>query len=188
MQIAAQQAQDLDAVSPVVNHRLAIAHLWNNGNVRAAEQFAQGAELGFVNLRSPGYLIFLLRMERYEEARRVIKALYDGSGADPGWLMDNIQQIAAGAPTEAFKEQAEAAINEGDVLPRISLGLWLYLQDSGRALETVKLSASEKKYLDFELLFAAEAADFRESREFSALAEEFGLQRYWEDLRGPDFW
>jgi TolB-like protein/DNA-binding winged helix-turn-helix (wHTH) protein len=89
----AQQARDLDAVSPVVNHRLAIAQLWNNNDVRAAEQFAMGADLGFVNVRSPGYLIFLLRMRRIEEARRVIEQLNAGTGVEPQWMMDNIEAI-----------------------------------------------------------------------------------------------
>jgi tetratricopeptide (TPR) repeat protein len=182
----AQQAHDLDSVSPVVNHRLAIAYLWNGDNVRAAEQFAQGAELGFVNLRSPGYLIFLLRLGRFDEARRVIEYFYTGSGADPRWLMDNIQAISSGDADDDLVEAAEAAVTRGDVLPRVLLGLWLYLDEPERAYSNVREFASWKKYVDFELLFSEEARAFRDSSEFSDLVEEFGLEPYWEKWRGPD--
>lgn len=182
----AQQAYDLDSVSPVVNHRLAIAWLWNGDNVRAAEQFARGAELGFVNQLSPGYLIFLLRMERFNEARRVIKNLYAGSGIDPQWLMDNIQAISSGDADDDLVAAAEAAVARGDVLPRIHLGLWLYLDEPERVYTTVHELSAQKKYVDFELLFSQEARDFRSSSEFSDLIEEFALEPYWANWRGPD--
>jgi len=173
-------------VSPVVNHRLAIAWLWNGDNVRAAEQFAKGAGLGFVNQLSPGYLIFLLRMERINEARRVIKNLYAGSGIDPQWLMDNIQAISSGDADDDLVEAAAAAVARGDVLPRIHLGLWLYLDEPERVYTTVQELSAQKKYVDFELLFSQEARDFRSSSEFSDLIEEFALEPYWENWRGPD--
>ena len=182
----AQQARDLDSVSPVINDRLAVAWLWNNDNVRAAEQFVRGAELGFNNQRNAGYLIFLLRMQRFDEARQVIKNLYAGSGADPQWLMDNIQAISQGAAGEDLIDAAVAAIDRGDVSPRVSLGLWLYLNEPGRVYDVVQGSVSLKRQLDFELLFSAEAREFRNSDEFSDLAEELGLESYWENWKGPD--
>jgi TolB-like protein/DNA-binding winged helix-turn-helix (wHTH) protein/tetratricopeptide (TPR) repeat protein len=182
----AQQARDLDEVSPVVNHRLAIAWLWNGDNVRAAEQFAEGAALGFVNLRSPAYLIFLLRLQRYEEARRVIHTLYQGSGVDPAWMMDNIAAISAGDPDDDLVEEAQAAVARGEVLPRLRLGLWLYLQQPEKAYDTILALSGQKKHIDMELLFAQEAAAFRDSGEFSDLVEDTGLEAFWENWRGPD--
>jgi TolB-like protein/DNA-binding winged helix-turn-helix (wHTH) protein/Flp pilus assembly protein TadD len=182
----AQQAWDLDAVSPVINHRLAIAWLWNNDNVRAAEQFARGATLGFVNLRSPAYLIFLLRMQRFEEARQIIEALYQGSGTDPQWMMDHIAGVSGGEPGDDLVDAAEAAVQRGDVLPRLQLGLWLYLNQPERTYETVVTMSAQKKFVDMELLFTAEASAFRDSGEFSDLVEEIGLEAFWENWRGPD--
>jgi len=46
--------------------------------------------------------------------------------------------------------------------------------------------SAQKKYVDFELLFSQEARDFRSSSEFSDLIEEFALEPYWENWRGPD--
>jgi TolB-like protein/DNA-binding winged helix-turn-helix (wHTH) protein len=180
-----RQARDLDSVSPVINHRLAVAWLWNGDNVHAAEQFAQGAQLGFVNSRSPGYLIFLLRMERFDEARRVIEQLYADTDADPDWLMDNIDAISVGNGRDLVKAAA-AAVERGDVFPRLQLGLWLYLNESDRTLDVVRQLSSNKKYLDMELLFSEEAREFRASDEFAELAEESGLDTYWENRRGPD--
>ncbi len=55
---AAIRARDLDEISPVVNNRLAIAYLWTNDNLRAAEQFAVAAQLGFRNAINPGTCFF----------------------------------------------------------------------------------------------------------------------------------
>jgi TolB-like protein/DNA-binding winged helix-turn-helix (wHTH) protein len=182
----ARQARDLDAVSPVVNHRLAIAWLWNGDNVRAAEQFAYGAELGFVNLRSPGYLIFLLRMQRFDEAQRVIRQLFAGTDVDPTWMVDNIEAISSADPGRGLVKEAQAAVERGDVFPRLQLGLWLYLDQPQRTLEVVRTYSANKKYVDMELLFSEEGRAFRDSDEFSDLAQELGLDAYWKSWRGPD--
>lgn len=182
---AAEQARDLDSVSPVVLSRLAVAYLWNNDNVRAAEQFGRGAELGFVNQRNPAYLVFLLRMERFDEARQVIRALYALTGADPRWLVDNIEAIVAGGDGD-LRDEAAVALEQGLIFPRIQLGLWLYLDEPGRVLDVVRSLSQHKKFVDLELIFAEEGREFRDSSEFSELAEELGLEPFWESWRGPD--
>lgn len=181
----AEQARDLDSVSPVVLSRLAVAYLWNNDNVRAAEQFGRGAELGFVNQRNPAYLVFLLRMERFDEARQVIRALYSLTGADPQWMVDNIEAIVAGGNGE-LRDEAAVALEQGLIFPRIQLGLWLYLDEPERVLDVVRSLSGHKKFVDLELIFAEEGREFRESSEFSVLAEELALEPFWESWRGPD--
>jgi tetratricopeptide (TPR) repeat protein len=182
----AQQARDLDSVSPVLNHRLAVAWMWNGDNVRAAEQYARSADLGFVNLRSPGYLIFLLRMQRFEEARQVIRIIYTDAGVDPGWLMDNIEAISTFTGDDDLVKSAIAAIDRNEVLPRMQLGLWLYMRQSERVYAFIKEQAAQKKHVVFELLFSEEGRAFRESDEFFDMVEEFDLAPYWESWRGPD--
>ena len=182
----AQQARDLDSVSPVLNHRLAVAWMWNGDNVRAAEQYARSADLGFVNLRSPGYLIFLLRMQRFEEARQVIRIIYTDAGVDPGWLMDNIEAISTFTGDDDLVKSAIAAIDRNEVLPRMQLGLWLHLGQSERVYAFIKEQAAQKKHVVFELLFSEEGRAFRESDEFFDMVEEFDLAPYWESWRGPD--
>jgi TolB-like protein/DNA-binding winged helix-turn-helix (wHTH) protein/Flp pilus assembly protein TadD len=182
---AAEQARDLDGVSPVVLSRLAVAHLWNNDNVRAAEQFARGADLGFVNEANPAYLIFLLRTERFDEARQAIRQIYAAFGGDSNWLVDNIEAITRGGD-RALRRDAVEAIADGLVFPRVQLGLWLYLDEPERVLEVVRGLSGHKKYLDLELIFAEEGRAFRESSEFSDLAEELDLEAFWESWRGPD--
>lgn len=183
---AAQQARDLDAVSPVVNHRLAVAWMWNNDNVRAAEQYARGADLGFVNLRSPGYLIFLLRMQRYDQARQVINIIYKANDLDPQWMMDNIEAISTYDGDEKLLASAIEAVDDGKVLARMELGLWLYLGQSERVYDVLKKQAAQKKHLVFEFLFSEEAKLFRQSEYFADTVEEFGLRPYWNHWRGPD--
>ena len=182
----AQQARDLDSVSPVVNHRLAVAWMWNGDNVRAAEQYVRGAELGFVNLRSNGYLIFLLRLQRFEEAREVINIIYTDRGVDPQWMMDNIEAIGVFEDDDDLVESAAEAVNRHEVLPRMELGLWLYLDQPERVYAVIEQQEAQKKHLSLEFLFSEEGRAFRESKEFSELVEEIGLETYWESWRGPD--
>ncbi len=35
-------------------------------------------------------------------------------------------------------------------------------------------------------MFSAEATTFRESGEFEDIAEDYGLEAYWDSWRGPD--
>jgi TolB-like protein len=183
---AAQQARELDAVSPVINHRLGVTYLWVGDNLRAAEQFAIGAELGFVNLRSRAYLIFLLRLQRFPEAREVINNLYALSNSDPRWFMDNIQAVSTYSGEEDLVTAATEAVVAGEILLRLQVGVWLALDQPEQVYEVVNRLKGQKKYLDFELLFSQEAEEFRGSDEFSRIVEETGLDAYWEHYQGPD--
>jgi TolB-like protein/DNA-binding winged helix-turn-helix (wHTH) protein/Flp pilus assembly protein TadD len=183
---AAQQAWKLDAVSPVVNDLLAVAYLFAEDNARAAEQYVIGAESGFDNRRNAGYLVFLIRVGRFAEARQVIKYFYAGSGLDPRWLIDNIQAIATYTDDDDLLAAAETAVTAGDIIPRFQLGLWLFLKQPEKVYQTVRRFSNQKKYLDFAFLFTREGQEFRNSDEFARLVEETGLDAYWEHYQGPD--
>jgi TolB-like protein/DNA-binding winged helix-turn-helix (wHTH) protein len=180
---AAQQAKELDAVSPVVNNLLALAYLWDGDNVRAAEQFAIAAEGGFNNLGDPGYLIFLMREQRFVEARQVIAGYYANSDADPRWLMDNIQSVATYTDDDELVAAAAEAVAAGNVPPRFQLGLWLFLDQPEQVYETVHRFWNQ---LDFVLLLSREGEKFRDSDEFAQIVKETGLDAYWEHYQGPD--
>ncbi len=183
---AAQQANELDAVSPVANNLLAASYLMAKDNLRAAEQFAVGAELGFNNQRNPAYLLFLTRTGRFSEAGRVIENLYDSNGADPRWLLDNLEAISSGTAERALVEVATEHIEAGDIPPRFQVWLWLKLDQPERVYETVMGYASQKKQVDFGLLFTQEAEMFKDSGTFDQLVEDTGLAAYWARYEGPD--
>ena len=44
----------------------------------------------------------------------------------------------------------------------------------------------QKKFLDIELLFAEEAADFRTTDEFDLMVAELDLPDYWQRYQPPD--
>lgn len=183
---AAQQARDLDAVSPVVINRLATVYLWTGDNVRAAEAFARGAELGFANLRSAAYLIFLLRMGRFDEARELVGLFHEHVGVRDTWLVDNIEAIVREREDSGLGEDAERVIAAGGIYPRFQPGLWLYLDRPDKVVEVINQLASEKKYIDVELLFSEEGRRFRASDEFDDLTETLALVDYWQSEREPD--
>ena len=182
---AAQQARELDTVSPVVINLLAVAYLWNGDNVRAAELFAVATEGGFNNLRNPAYLISLLREQRFVEARRVIESYYANSDTDPSWLIDNIQSIATYTDDDELVAAAAEAVAAGKIPPRYQLGLWLFLDQPEQVYKTMHRFWNQKTDLDFVLLLSQEGEKFRDSDEFAQLVKETGLDAYWERYQAP---
>ena len=84
------------------------------------------------------------------------------------------------------RREAARAMERGDILTRLQLGLWLYLDDPQQTLAVIDALADRKKYLDLELIFASEGARFRDSDEFARFTAEHGLDEFWRSWRGPD--
>ena len=80
-------------MSSVINDRLGTAYLWVNDNVRAAEHFAIGAQLGFRHTPQSGYMVLLLRLERYNEFKAVMAAFHQGLPDSPDWLIENADTV-----------------------------------------------------------------------------------------------
>jgi hypothetical protein len=101
-------------------------------------------------------------------------------------MMDNIAAISTYDDYENLVASAIQAVDRKEVLPRMELGLWLYLNQPEQVYAVVNEQAALKKPLVFELLFSEEGRAFRDSDEFSDLMEEVGLETYWDSWRGPD--
>lgn len=95
------------------------------------------------------------------------------------------QWLATAAVKQQAQGQAAVAIDSQVHRTRLRLGLWLYLEERGRAYRAVQELADKKKYPDFQLLNSVEAITFGESGEFSDLNDAFALESYWQDRR-PD--
>jgi TolB-like protein/DNA-binding winged helix-turn-helix (wHTH) protein/tetratricopeptide (TPR) repeat protein len=185
---AVKRARDLDEISPVINDRLGIAYLWTNDNVRAAEHFAIGAQHGFRNAENPGYMIFLLRLERFHEFKSVMAAFHRGLPETPDWLIDNAETLFLKENRKEATAMAQQAKNEGrSLMPRLEFGLWILLGDMDQAYETfANFRDTNPQFLHLEFIFTAEAREFRQDSRFKKLAKEIGWQDYWQKFGGPD--
>jgi len=185
---AAKRARELDEISPVVNDRLGIAYLWVNDNIRAAEHFAIGAQLGFRNAINPGYMIFLLRLERYNDFKSVMAAFHRGLPETPDWLIDNIETLFLKENRNETVAMALQAQREGrSIMPRFEFALWILFGGMDQAFETfAAFQDTTRQYLDLEFVFSEEAREFRQDSRFEQLAKEIGWQEYWQKFGGPD--
>ena len=185
---AAKRARELDEISPVINDRLGIAYLWIDDNLRAAEQFAIGAQLGFRNAINPGYGVFLLRQQRYNEFKSVMAALHRDSPNPPLWIIDHADTVFLPENREMALEMAMQAKQEGSFSrPFIEFSLWIAIGGIDQAYETFNaLRENAPQHLKLEFLFAEEAREFREDPRFEQLAEDIGWHEYWEIYGGPD--
>ncbi|MEH6606394.1 MAG: winged helix-turn-helix domain-containing protein [Pseudomonadales bacterium] len=187
--IAAKRAQELDAVSPVINDRLGISYLWVNDDLRAAEKFALGAQLGFSNRINPGYLVFLLRQHRYHEVRSIIDAIHKDTESKPAWLIDNADQIFLPENRDWALNLANKAETEKRlIMPQLEFGIWILMGGLDQAYETFsQLAGQDRKYQYLEFIFAEEARDFRDDSRFTTLTKMIGLHDYWQEFGEPDY-
>jgi len=188
--VAAKRARELDEISPAINDRLGIAYLWVNENTRAAEHFAIGAQLGFINTINPGYMVFLLRESRYFVFSSVMAALHRDSENPPDWLIDNAESVFLIENRDASLAMAIQAKQEGNfAIPFIEFGLWVAIGGIDQAYETFYAwRYSTPQFLQLEFLFSEEAREFREDSRFEQLAEDIGWKEYWQIYGGPDIY
>jgi TolB-like protein/DNA-binding winged helix-turn-helix (wHTH) protein/tetratricopeptide (TPR) repeat protein len=185
---AAKRARELDEISPVVNDRLGVAYLWVGDNIRAAEHFAISAQLGFRNAINPGYMILLIRLQRFQELQAILSALYRDEVDKPAWLLQDVGAVFAPDQRKtALAAAREARSHAQVILPRLEFGLWVLLGGIDEAYDTFnRLSGSARNYLQLEFVFTDEGTDFRHDPRFERLAREIGWRSYWDRFGGPD--
>jgi len=185
---AAIRARDLDEVSPVLNNRLAVAYLWSNDNLRAAEQFAIAAQLGFTNAVNGGYPVFLLRLQRYNEFKAIMAALHHNSPNPPTWLIEHADTVFLPGNRDEGLKMAMLAKQEGNFsIPRFEFALWITVGGIDQAYERFNaLRESKHQYLQLEFVFSEEGREFRQDPRFEQLTADIGLQEYWDTYGDPD--
>jgi len=185
---SAKRARELDEISPVINDRLGIAYLWVNDNIRAAEQFAIGAQLGFRNAINPGYMVLLIRLQRFNEFKSVMAAVHRGSPNPPNWIIVNADEVFLSEDRGAVLEMARLAKQEGRFSrPFIEFSLWIAIGDIDNAYQAFNaLRDTSPNYLHLEFIFTREGTEFRQDPRFEQLTEDIGWQEYWQTYGGPD--
>ena len=72
-------------------------------------------------------------------------------------------------------------------MPRIEFGLWVLVGGIDQAYETFNMMRKiAPQHLQMELIFSKEGTEFRQDPRFEQLAEDIGLQEYWDTYGEPD--
>jgi TolB-like protein/DNA-binding winged helix-turn-helix (wHTH) protein/tetratricopeptide (TPR) repeat protein len=183
----AQQAKEVDVISPVVNDRLAVAYLWNDQDQLADRQFGVARELGIrVAAQPDAYLLLLLRLGRYEEARSLALTLQKMFARPAAWLDPLLAALADPALRPAAVAAVEAAERDRNISGRYALGAWMYLGEDDRALQAVLDLLPDRGEFEVELLFSREARGVRTHQRFGEVLAQLGLVEYWDATSWPD--
>lgn len=183
----AQRAQQLDPLSPVVNHRLAIAHLWADHDDEALRYFERARELGMPSASIPGaYIILLLRLGKIEEAEELLVTVQRMLGLDFYWLTPLMDGLTNPEHLHLAIEAVENAERNGDIPRLFSYGIWTYLRQKDRALEEAFELIEDRPNFNTEFLFSRESAVLRDHPKFTTLLEHIGLPVYWQEFGWAD--
>ncbi len=183
----AARARDLEPLSPVVNQRLAVAHLWVDQNELAAQQFAVAAEQGMpVTTQPEAYLVLLLRRDELEIARLLMAGQQKLAGLDAAWVDALFMAMQDPSHKPAAVDAVERAVASGDISDLHLFGVWVYLEETGRAIDTaLRLTENRIRFIP-EFLFAVETAELRRHPRFAEVVRAVGLDRYWDYFGWPD--
>jgi TolB-like protein/DNA-binding winged helix-turn-helix (wHTH) protein len=184
--VSALRAKEIDALSPVVNDRLAVAYLWSNEDDLAERQFEEAALLGLGPSANPrAHLVLLLRRQRYAQALGLMQAIQARLGGSTDWVGVFIAAQEDVAQREAAVQALAEAERTGGVKPRLLFGAWIYLGELDRAMEVANGLIADRASFDVEFLFSREAADFRQHPGFGELLTAIGIDKYWDAYGWP---
>jgi len=185
--LMAERAQRLDPLSPVVNHRLAIAHLWANNDDEALKYFERAKEFGMPSASIPGaYIILMLRFGEKEKAKQVLGGVQQMLGLKSYWLDTLFMALDDPEKIPSAIESVKRASENGDVPRLFLIGIWTYLQQYDRAMDVAFNLVGDRPNFNTEFLFSRESAGLRANPRFEDLVNAIGLHRYWEEFEWPD--
>ena len=183
----AQRAKEVDVISPVVNDRLAVAYLWNDRTSLPTGSSAVARELGIrVAAQPDAYLLLLLRLGRYDEARSLALTLQKMFARPSAWLDPLLAALADPGLRPAAVAAVAAAEQERNISKRYALGAWMYLGEDERALRAVLELLRDRGEFEVELLFSREARGVRTHERFGEVLAQLGLVEYWDATSWPD--
>ena len=185
--LVAERAQQLDPLSPVVNHRLAIAHLWANNDNEALRYFERARELGMPSASIPGaYIILMLRSGEKEKAKRVLVGFQQMLGLESYWVDTLFMALDDPEMIPSATASVEKAAEGGDVPRLFLIGVLTYLQQYDRAIDVAFSLVPDRPNFNTEFLFSRESAGLRANPRFEELVQTIGLRQYWEEFEWPD--
>ena len=180
------EARKLDILSPVVNDRMAVAHLWVDDNEAARKQFELADELGLGPSANPeSHLVLLLRQGDYDGAREILIDLQRFFARATEWIDPFLAALEDPAARPVAIEALRRTAEERGISPKYLFGAWVYLGDADEAMNVAFELLHEPAEFDVEFLFARETTLLRCHPRFAELAAAIGLDRYWDVYGWP---
>lgn len=183
----ALEARRLDALSPVVNFRLAVAYLWVDDDASAMQHFQLAGELGMNPMANPNpYLLLLMRLGELEVAGDILARVQSELGGSADWIAPFLAALRDPQARPAAREALEYAARAQAIPPQLLYGAWLYLDEIDAAMAVVsQQQVLAPARLDVEFLFARETAGLRRHPRFGELIVAIGLDQYWDRYGWP---
>lgn len=182
----AVRARDLDRLSPVVNQRLAVAHLWAGNNDLANEYFEIANELGMAPATQPeAYVILLMRQGEYALALQLLSLQQMMMGYDDAW----VEALFVAMQDPQYRADAVEVVlraeQNGDITPLHLFGVWVYLDEEERAVDAALALIRDRVAFNTEFLFTEEATALRQHPRFGEVIRGIRLDAYWDYFGWP---
>lgn len=177
----AKAAWEMDREAQVLNSRLAIAHFWKN-EMAEAQQFydiANAMDVG-APIHQMSYAFFLMRDDRFDEAREVARRAMTLYQLDDSWV-DPIFDELVNSPTSESTIAVLQDYSTRNAIPNNTalVTFWVLAGQADRAMEMAWKLVDDPSYFEIELIYLDEFRILREQEDFPRLLDELGLVDYW---------
>jgi DNA-binding winged helix-turn-helix (wHTH) protein/TolB-like protein len=179
--IAAQTAWEMDREDPVLNSRLAIAHFWKNEMEEARQFFdiANAMDTGApIHLLS--YALFLIRDDRINEARQMVKRALTLYEMDASWVDPVFDELARSPMSESTVAVLEEYSARNVFPPNALVTFWILAGQVDRAMEMAWKLVDDPSLFEIEVFYLDEFDILRQHEDFPRLLDELGLTDYWQ--------
>ena len=178
--VAAKAAWEMDREDPVLTSRLAIAHFWKN-EMEEARQFydiANAMDFGApIHLQS--YALFLIRDNRINEARELVRRALTLYQFDASWVDPVFDELARSPNSESMVAVLQEYSARNEMLPNALVIFWVLAGKADRAMEVAWKLVDDPTYFEIELIYLDEFRILRQHEDFPRLLDELGLTDYW---------
>ena len=177
---AAKAAWEMDRGNQVLNSRLAIAHMWNNDMEQARQYYeiANAMDVGApIHLLS--YALFLIRDDRIDEAREVVRRAMTLLQDDADWVDPVFDELARAPKSESTIAVLEDYSTRSVIPKRALVTFWVLAGQADRAMEMAWQLVDDPSFFELELIYLDEFRILRQHADFPRLLDEIGLTEYW---------
>ena len=177
----ALRAVELDPLSPVAQHRIAIMHMYVGDVDKARTHFRIASELNLGPEANPeAGIAMLLQSGAVEEARQGLKSMQSSRGLSAAWVDPAVDAIIGTGTVEAAARAIDHAYGAGDMSTRLYVGAYVFIRDGDAAMAALWRVAERPAPFDIELLFTPIGLAVRRHSDFPRWVAEVGLVDFWQ--------
>lgn len=130
-------------------------------------------------------MILLLRLGKYDDARSLMTGLQTVLGYGTDWIDPVLTAIQEPQYMPAAVEAVARAEQNDGISKQYLFGVWVYLNETDRALDVALELIQDRPSFNAEFLFSEESRALRSNPRFGDLVRAMGLDRYWDNFGWP---